>query len=884
MKKKKLNEIRQEFLEFFKLKNHKILHGSSIIMENDPTLLFVNSGMNQFKNIFLGTERIIYPKVATAQKCIRTGGKHNDLNKIGYSRRHHTFFEMLGNFSFGDYFKKEAIEFSWELLTSKEWFNISKERFLITVHKDDEESYKIWNKIVGVHEYQILRVGKEKDNFFESENFWRMGDFGPCGPCTEIFYVDRNKSFKDSKIFISHSKDCFEVWNIVFIQYNKEKNGEFRKLNKFFVDSGMGLERISSILQDVKSNYSIDIFKELISEFLKIFTLEKYNIKSLNVIIDHIRSIVFLINEGVNPGNLGREYILRKIIRRASYHGYLLGINSPFLYKLVDPVINIMRNILIISRNDSMHIQNVILKEESKFFKVLLKGIDILNEELSKIKNNELPGKIAFKLHDTYGFPYDLTNDFCKKKKIKINKLEFDSLLKRQKFLSEKQKNFSSYNFSYFTKKKNYTKYIEYESMDISQSVIVSIFYKNKIRNEIKKNDFGAIVLNKTVFYHESGGQVGDSGTIISKYAVFEVKNTKKSNELILHFGHVIKGSIKVGDLVDINVDIKRKLKISNNHSATHLLHYALNKSVNKRIMQMGSLINENYIQFDFSNYFPLTIEQIFHIENIVNSKIQCNYPIVTSVMKLNDAINKNIFIDPLKKYPNKVNVVNISDFSSELCIGTHANSTGEIGFFKIEKEFGISYGIRRIRATTGEKSVENVQKKIFILDKIRKKINCNYSEIESRVNKILIERNMLKKSVFYIEKNISLKTTRKLIERIKRFKNFSLLIYQLNDIHRRFLKSIVEKINSLEKSLIIVLLVRNNNELNLIFSVTEDLLHIISTDDLFDNIYEKQKWKRWGNRKIMQIYKKENNLKDNCCELLSLIQNSVEKFFLFND
>ncbi|MDE4010900.1 alanine--tRNA ligase, partial [Glaesserella parasuis] len=688
---KTTSEIRQAFLEFFQSKGHTIVPSSSLVPENDPTLLFTNAGMNQFKDVFLGLDKRSYNRATSSQRCVRAGGKHNDLENVGYTARHHTFFEMLGNFSFGDYFKPDAIAFAWEFLTSPQWLALPKEKLWVTVYETDDEAYDIWNREIGVPAERIVRIGDNKGAPYASDNFWQMGDTGPCGPCTEIFYDHGDHIWGGPPGSTEEDGDRFiEVWNVVFMQFNRQADGTLKKLPKPSVDTGMGLERISAVLQHVNSNYEIDIFQALIKEIASLLNVTDLDNKSLRVIADHIRSCAYLIADGVMPSNEGRGYVLRRIIRRAVRHGNILGAKSAFFYQLVPTLAKAMGQAGEILTQKQAHIQKALKAEEDQFARTLERGLALLEDALAKVENKVLSGEVAFKLYDTYGFPLDLTADVCRERSITIDEAGFEREMQAQRARAQASSNFGT-DYNYVIKVDGSTEFKGYEVTEC-EATVVALFSNGKAVEAIQPGENAVVVLDRTAFYGESGGQVGDSGVIASEICNFEVNDTQKYSQVFGHIGQLASGTLSVGDKVKAEVNTTRRHAITLNHSATHLLHSALRQVLGDHVAQKGSLVSENSLRFDFSQGEAISKADLEEIERIINTKIRENIVVTTEVMDLESAKQKGAMALFGEKYGDRVRVVDITAaFSVELCGGTHVKQTGEIGLFKVVSEGAVA-------------------------------------------------------------------------------------------------------------------------------------------------------------------------------------------------
>ncbi|WP_343187651.1 alanine--tRNA ligase [Buchnera aphidicola (Periphyllus koelreuteriae)] len=837
--------IRKKFLSFFKKKNHIIYPSSSLIIENDPSLLFTNAGMNQFKNIFLGYEKPIYKKISSIQNCIRTGGKHNDLNNVGYTSRHHTFFEMLGNFSFGSYFKKKSILYAWELLTSKKWFHINENKLLVTVYKNDIETYNIWKNIIGLSKNKIIQIKDKKKIKYNSDNFWKMGKYGPCGPCTEIFYdygkTNKNKIINSKQIC---KKRYIEIWNIVFIQYNELPNQIFEKLKYPSVDTGMGLERIASILQNVDSNYKIDIFKNIIKKIKKINKIKINNKKSLQVISDHIRSSAFLISNNIIPSNEHRGYILRKIIRRAIIHGRTIGIKKCFFYKLVPSLIKYMGSSGKILHKHKIKIENILKNEEIKFSNTLNNGLKLLKNETKKLKNKKLDGSFVFYLYDTLGFPIDLTQDFCKEKNFKIDTKTLKQELKKRKKFSKKQNIYK--NKKIFIQNIKKTKFLGYNFYKY-KSNIQYIYKKYKLVKIISYPNKGEIILDKTPFYPESGGQIGDIGIIKSKNGKFKVIKTKKYGNFIIHYGKIISGKIEHNDIVYSKINIKKRKLIEKNHTAVHLLNSALKKILGNHVIQKGSLVKDNKIRFDYSYFKPLKFNKIIKIENLVNQFIRKNKKIKIFKTDFENAKKKNITLLSNKVYKKNVRVVSIKPFSQELCGGTHTKKTGKIIIFKILSDKSISFGIRRITAVTYKQAFSFIQKKEKIIKKIKKIIQNKNLSIISQLKKIIIEKNkqlkenkkILKKYIYLISKKIYKKNI------FINNKNFIFKI--LKNENNIYIKKIIDQLQKKFQSIVIIL-INISKKIYFTIKISKNLTKKIQANKILSIIFNIINGKGGGN------------------------------------
>ncbi|HEK1816143.1 alanine--tRNA ligase [Proteus mirabilis] len=825
-------EIRQAFLDFFHTKGHQIVPSSSLVPNNDPTLLFTNAGMNQFKDVFLGLDNRPYSRATTAQRCVRAGGKHNDLENVGYTARHHTFFEMLGNFSFGDYFKHDAINFAWELLTGKEWFNLPKERLWVTVYATDDEAYDIWNKEVGVPAERIIRIGDNKGAPFASDNFWQMGDTGPCGPCTEIFYDHGDHIWGGPPGTPEEDGDRYiEIWNIVFMQFNRKSDGTMDPLPKPSVDTGMGLERITAVLQHVNSNYDIDLFRALIKSVAEVTNATDLANKSLRVIADHIRSCSFLVCDGVIPSNEGRGYVLRRIIRRAVRHGYMLGAKDTFFYKLVAPLIDVMAEAGKELKNQQEIVEKVLKTEEEQFARTLERGLQLLDEELEKLTGDTLAGETAFRLYDTYGFPLDLTADVCRERNIKVDEEGFELAMEEQRKRARESSGFGT-DYNELIKVDSRSDFSGYDHNE-QQGTINAIFHNGQTVTELKAGEEGIIFLNKTAFYAESGGQVGDKGLLIGKDSQFEVTDTQKYGKAIGHIGKVISGSFIVNHKINAVIDVARRDAIRLNHSATHLLHAALRQVLGTHVTQKGSLVNDKYLRFDFSHFEAVKPEQLREIEDIVNAQIRLNSPVVTELMDLEDAKQKGAMALFGEKYEERVRVLTMGDFSTELCGGTHAARTGDIGLFRIMSESGTAAGIRRIEAITGATAIESVHEQSDLISLVAHALKSDGSNLVEKIKTVQEKYRSLEKELQQLKDQQAAQESSSLGSQAKNVKGIKLLVRELNNVEPKMLRTMVDDLKNQLGSAIIVLSTISDGKVSLIVGVTKDLTAKIKAGEL---------------------------------------------------
>ena len=829
-------EIRQSFLDFFNSKGHEIVASSSLVPHNDPTLLFTNAGMNQFKDVFLGIDKRPYSRATTAQRCVRAGGKHNDLDNVGYTARHHTFFEMLGNFSFGDYFKRDAIHFAWELLTSKEWFNLPKEKLTVTVYETDDEAFAIWEKEIGIPKERIIRIGDNKGAPYASDNFWQMGDTGPCGPCTEIFYDHGEHLWGGPPGSPEEDGDRFiEIWNIVFMQFNRHADGTMEPLPKPSVDTGMGLERIAAVLQHVNSNYDIDLFSKLIKDAAKIIQTNDLESKSLRVIADHIRSCAFLISDGVMPSNEGRGYVLRRIIRRAVRHGHMLGAKGIFFYKLVKPLIEVMENAAIELNKNREHVENTLKLEEEQFLKTLERGLFLLDQELTKLTSNVLPGDIAFKLYDTYGFPLDLTADVCREKNITIDEVGFNNCMEEQRKRARESSSFSV-DYSNVIKLDDITEFLGYQATESSAKVI-AIFKNGQKVDSIHAGEEAIVILDKTPFYGESGGQIGDKGVLTSANLEYTVFDSQKYGKSIGHLGQIAKGSLSVGDTVTAAIDVELRERIRRNHSATHLLQAALQQILGSHVHQKGSLVNDNYLRFDFSHNQAITPEQVIEIENLVNQQIRRNLPVDVELMPIDEAKNRGAMALFGEKYEDIVRVLTMGDFSIELCGGTHVDKTGDIGLFKITSESSIASGVRRIEATTGQNAIDFIHHESNLLAQIGQLIKSDKSTVLVRIEQLLDQTKQLEKTIEQLNAQKASQQSAQLLNQCENINNKNLLIAKIDNVEAKQLRTMIDDLKNQLKSGVIILAAVNDGKINLAAGVTSDLINIVKAGELVSQL-----------------------------------------------
>ncbi|MDE3935332.1 alanine--tRNA ligase [Glaesserella parasuis] len=830
---KTTSEIRQAFLEFFQSKGHTIVPSSSLVPENDPTLLFTNAGMNQFKDVFLGLDKRSYNRATSSQRCVRAGGKHNDLENVGYTARHHTFFEMLGNFSFGDYFKPDAIAFAWEFLTSPQWLALPKEKLWVTVYETDDEAYDIWNREIGVPAEHIVRIGDNKGAPYASDNFWQMGDTGPCGPCTEIFYDHGDHIWGGPPGSAEEDGDRFiEVWNVVFMQFNRQADGTLKKLPKPSVDTGMGLERISAVLQHVNSNYEIDIFQALIKEIASLLNVTDLDNKSLRVIADHIRSCAYLIADGVMPSNEGRGYVLRRIIRRAVRHGNILGAKSAFFYQLVPTLAKAMGQAGEILTQKQAHIQKALKAEEDQFARTLERGLALLEDALTKVENKVLSGEVAFKLYDTYGFPLDLTADVCRERSITIDEAGFEREMQAQRARAQASSNFGT-DYNYVIKVDGSTEFKGYEVTEC-EATVVALFSNGKAVEAIQSGENAVVVLDRTAFYGESGGQVGDSGVIASEICNFEVNDTQKYGQVFGHIGQLASGTLSVGDKVKAEVNTTRRHAITLNHSATHLLHSALRQVLGDHVAQKGSLVSENSLRFDFSQGEAISKADLEEIERIINTKIRENIVVTTEVMDLESAKQKGAMALFGEKYGDRVRVVDMTAaFSVELCGGTHVKQTGEIGLFKVVSEGAVAAGVPRIEAVTGENAIGLLHQQQQILNQSAELLKADTASLVEKIQQLQEKSKKVEKELQQLKDKLAAQAGGELAKQAKQINGVNVVVQRLENVDAKALRTMVDDLKNQLGSAVIVFATQTDEKVNLIVGVTKDLTDKVNAGEL---------------------------------------------------
>lgn len=845
-------EIRQAFLDFFHSKGHQVVASSSLVPHNDPTLLFTNAGMNQFKDVFLGLDKRNYSRATTSQRCVRAGGKHNDLENVGYTARHHTFFEMLGNFSFGDYFKHDAIQFAWELLTSEKWFALPKERLWVTVYESDDEAYEIWEKEVGIPRERIIRIGDNKGAPYASDNFWQMGDTGPCGPCTEIFYDHGDHIWGGPPGSPEEDGDRYiEIWNIVFMQFNRQADGTMEPLPKPSVDTGMGLERIAAVLQHVNSNYDIDLFRTLIQAVAKVTGATDLSNKSLRVIADHIRSCAFLIADGVMPSNENRGYVLRRIIRRAVRHGNMLGAKETFFYKLVGPLIDVMGSAGEDLKRQQAQVEQVLKTEEEQFARTLERGLALLDEELAKLSGDTLDGETAFRLYDTYGFPVDLTADVCRERNIKVDEAGFEAAMEEQRRRAREASGFGA-DYNAMIRVDSASEFKGYDHLELNGKV-TALFVDGKAVDAINAGQEAAVVLDQTPFYAESGGQVGDKGELKGANFSFAVEDTQKYGQAIGHIGKLAAGSLKVGDAVQADVDEARRARIRLNHSATHLMHAALRQVLGTHVSQKGSLVNDKVLRFDFSHNEAMKPEEIRAVEDLVNTQIRRNLPIETNIMDLEAAKAKGAMALFGEKYDERVRVLSMGDFSTELCGGTHASRTGDIGLFRIISESGTAAGVRRIEAVTGEGAIATVHADSDRLSEVAHLLKGDSNNLADKVRSVLERTRQLEKELQQLKEQAAAQESANLSSKAIDVNGVKLLVSELSGVEPKMLRTMVDDLKNQLGSTIIVLATVVEGKVSLIAGVSKDVTDRVKAGELIGMVAQQVGGKGGGRPDMAQ-------------------------------
>jgi alanyl-tRNA synthetase len=829
-------DIREAFLSYFESKQHQRVASSSLIPGNDPTLLFTNAGMVQFKDVFLGQESRPYVRATTSQRCVRAGGKHNDLENVGYTARHHTFFEMLGNFSFGDYFKRDAIKYGWEFLTSPQWMNLPADKLTVTVYADDVEAYAIWKDEMGIPVERIIRIGDNKGGKYASDNFWAMGDTGPCGPCTEIFYDHGADIWGGPPGSAEEDGDRFiEIWNIVFMQYERTSDGKMTPLPKPSVDTGMGLERISAVMQGVHNNYEIDLFQHILNSAVEVTGIPDKKNQSLRVIADHIRSAAFLIVDGVIPSNEGRGYVLRRIMRRAIRHAHKLGVRGAFFYKLVKPLAEVMGEAYPELSSAVSQIEKVILAEEEQFAKTLDNGMQVLQEVLGNLEGDVIPGDVVFKLYDTFGFPVDLTNDIAREQDIKLDEAGYEKAMNEQRKRSQAAGGFSH----------DYTKDFKLDGMtdftgysDLTGSVKVVALYKDGAAVDVLNADEqGIVILDKTPFYAESGGQVGDAGFLLANGVKIEVRDVSKASNHHLHHVVVLNGSVKKGDNLTANVDASLRQAIALNHSATHLLHAALREVLGDHVSQKGSLNDSQRLRFDFSHFEAITPAQLEAIENRVNEQIRLNSAVETTLTDMDSAVKQGAMALFGEKYGDNVRVLNMGNgFSVELCGGTHAKRTGDIGVMRLVSESGVAAGVRRIEAVTGVNALVFDRANEQQLAAIGGLLKTRPESVLGKLEQLLANQKKLEKELQQLKAKLATSSGGDLASTAKVIHGVKVLAASIEGADRKSLLATMDQMKNKLGSAVVLLATIDEKGVALVAGVTRDLLDKIKAGDLMQD------------------------------------------------
>ncbi|KVE73932.1 alanine--tRNA ligase [Burkholderia vietnamiensis] len=849
----KAAEIREKFLKFFESKGHTIVRSSSLVPGNDPTLMFTNSGMVQFKDVFLGTDQRPYTRATTAQRSVRAGGKHNDLENVGYTARHHTFFEMLGNFSFGDYFKHDAIRFAWELLT--EVYQLPKEKLWVTVYQEDDEAYDIWAKEVGVPTERIIRIGDNKGARYASDNFWTMGDTGPCGPCTEIFYDHGPDVWGGPPGSPEEDGDRYiEIWNLVFMQFNRDAQGNMTRLPKQSVDTGMGLERLAAVLQHVHSNYEIDLFQNLIKAAARVTETADLNNNSLKVIADHIRACSFLIVDGVIPGNEGRGYVLRRIVRRAIRHGYKLGRKGAFFHKLVADLVAEMGAAYPELKEAEQRVTDVLRQEEERFFETIEHGMSILEAALADVEakgGKVLDGELAFKLHDTYGFPLDLTADVCRERGMTVDEPAFDDAMARQREQARAAGKFKATQGLEYTGAK--TTFHGYEEIAFDDATVVALYVEGSSVGEVKAGQDAVVVLDHTPFYAESGGQVGDQGVLANAATRFAVADTLKVQaDVIGHHGTLEQGTLKVGDVLRAEIDAQRRARTQRNHSATHLMHKALREVLGAHVQQKGSLVDADKTRFDFAHNAPLTDDEIRRVEQIVNDEILANAPGIVRVMPYDEAVKGGAMALFGEKYGDEVRVLDLG-FSRELCGGTHVQRTGDIGLFKIVVEGGVAAGIRRVEAITGDNAVRYVQELDARVNEAAAALKAQPSELTQRIAQVQEQVKSLEKELGALKSKLASSQGDELAQQAVEVGGVFVLAATLDGADAKTLRETVDKLKDKLKSAAIVLAAVEGGKVSLIAGVTPEASKKVKAGELVNFVAQQVGGKGGGRPDMAQ-------------------------------
>ncbi len=833
----KTADIRQAFLDYFAAKQHQVVPSSSLIPGNDPTLMFTNAGMNQFKDVFLGQDQRSYTRATSSQRCVRAGGKHNDLENVGYTARHHTFFEMLGNFSFGDYFKRDAINYAWEFLTSEKCMNLPVEKLLVTVYESDDEAYDIWHKEIGLPADKIIRIG-DKGGKFKSDNFWQMGDTGPCGPCSEIFYDHGEHIWGGVPGSKEEDGDRFiEIWNNVFMQYNRQPDGEMQLLPKPSVDTGMGLERISAILQGVHSNYEIDLFQNLIKAAAQVTNSTDLDSKSLRVIADHIRSTSFLISDGVMPSNEGRGYVLRRIIRRALRYGHLLGTKGLFFHKLVATLVSEMGEAYPELKSNQAQIEKILKLEEEQFAKTLDNGMKLLDEAIANLKGDVIPGETVFKLYDTYGFPMDLTADIAREKELTVDEAGFKKCMEQQKEKARAASNFKE-DYTDTLNLEGETNFTGYEHLS-HEGKVIALFKDGGEVKSLNAGDTGMIVLDSTPFYGESGGQVGDTGILNNESCEFAVGNTTKEQKNNLHHGVVTSGTISVGESLSALVDEEKRQNIALHHSATHLLHAALREALGDHVQQKGSLCTNERLRFDFAHFEAVTAQELKAVELRVNQQIRENTSVSTELMNIEDAKENGAMALFGEKYDDEVRVLSMGkeQFSVELCGGTHANRTGDIGLLKIVSESGITAGVRRVEAVVGQTAMDFVLNMESTLSSIAHQVKGNSENAQDKVTQLVAKARQLEKDVDQLKAKLASGAGTDLAGQAVEINGVKVLAAKLDGADVKAMRTTMDQLKNKLGNAVILLASSEGEKVTLLAGVSKALIGKYKAGDIVKDV-----------------------------------------------
>jgi len=837
-------ELRAGFLEYFAERGHQVVPSSPLVPADDPTLLFTNAGMVQFKQVFLGQEKRPYTTAASSQRCVRAGGKHNDLENVGYTARHHTFFEMLGNFSFGDYFKQEAIRYAWDYLTRV--LALPQERLWVTVYEDDREAEDVWLDTIGVSPERVTRCG-------EKDNFWSMGETGPCGPCSEIFY-DHGPGIPGGPPGTPEQEGdrYVEIWNLVFMQYDRDAEGKLTPLPSPSVDTGMGLERLAAVMQGVHNNYEIDLFRTLIDAAAELTGCEDRENKSLRVIADHIRSSAFLIADGITPGNEGRGYVLRRIIRRAARHGYQLGCEGPFFYHLVAELAAQMGDAYPELRSAQGHVERVLMVEEERFAETLEQGMRILEETIAGIRGDRIPGETVFKLYDTYGFPTDLTGDVARERGLSLDMAGFEREMARQKERARAASRFGAVRDEAL-ELEGETDFTGYEQLT-DQATVVAIYRDGESLDSLSEGEEGLVVLGVTPFYAEAGGQVGDTGELVGERLRVRVLDTRKQGpEVIGHLARIVEGELQVGDRVDARVDAERRRAIALNHSATHLLHAALRKILGNHVQQKGSLVGPERLRFDFSHFEPIGREQLLQVERLVNSQIRENDLVETRIMSLDDAKASGAMALFGEKYAEQVRVLRMGDFSTELCGGTHVRALGDIGLFKIVGESGIAAGVRRIEAVSGEAALDWVEADEDRLSRIAGLLKGSREDLGDKLAQLLERNKRLEKELGELKVRLASSAGRDLAELATDIGGVKVLAAKLDGADPKALRDTLDQLKSKLGSVVVVLAAESDGKVSLVAGITKDLTDRMKAGDLIKVVATKVDGKGGGRPDMAQ-------------------------------